>query len=512
MRKWMPLVTIGLGTFMLLVDVTIVNVALPDIATDLKTGLGDLQWVIDIYALALAALLLGIGSAADRFGHRLVYVIGMVVFALSSLACALSTGSGSLIAARGVQGIGGAAMFATTIALLSSAYSDKDRGIAFGVWGAINGAAAAAGPILGGLLTEQFGWQSIFLVNVPISVVAFGLALRVLKESKNPKAKIDPAGVVTFTIAAGSLTYGLIRAAEDGWTKPAPLISFVVAAVALVVFILIERVRAYPMLDLKLFGRPAFTGLMIAAITIQAGAFSAMAYTSIWLQSVLGLGPIAAGAVFLPLSLVSLVCSVLTGRLLHDKVPAGLLIGVGVALVAVGSALQALIGSGSSWTVLVPGLVALGIGVGVAMPTLSSAALAAAPRERGGMAGGAMNMFRQLGYVLGIAVFGAVFANRVEATITANGSVSNPGKVADLLTGGQARVVTGTAPAAQRGAVDDLVHTAFASGLRWVFLVAAATALVGAVFTLLLTNRPQRSGEPDQDDEAAPVEAAPVPG
>ena len=504
MRKWMPLVTIGLGTFMLLVDVTIVNVALPDIAADLKTGLGDLQWVIDIYALALAALLLGVGSAADRFGHRAVYLIGMVVFALSSLACALSAGSSGLIAARGVQGIGGAAMFATTIALLSSAYSGRDRGIAFGVWGAINGAAAAAGPILGGLLTEQFGWESIFLVNVPISVVAFGLARRVLKESKNPKAKIDPAGVLTFTISAGSLTYGLIRAAEDGWGKPVPLASFVVAGVALIVFVLIERVRVYPMLDLKLFKRPEFTGLMVAAVTVQAGAFSAMAYTSIWLQSVLGLGPIAAGGVFLPLSLVALVCSVLTGRLLHGRVPVGLLIGGGVALVGAGSGLEALIGSGSSWPLLVPGLFVIGVGVGVVMPTLSSAALAAAPPERGGMAGGAVNMFRQLGYVLGIAVFGAVFANRVEASVTSDGSVADPGKVSDLLTGGQARVVTGTAPATQRGALDDLVHASFASGLRWVFLAAAGTALVGAVLTLLLARSRGSAGD------AATIETAPA--
>lgn len=487
MRKWMPLIAIGLGTFMLLIDVTIVNVALPEIASDLQTGLGDLQWVIDIYALALAALLLGVGSLADRFGRKKIYLIGMVLFALSSLACALANSVGTLIAARAVQGIGGAAMFATTIALINHAYSGKDRGVAFGIWGAINGAAAAAGPIIGGLLAEQFGWPSIFVINVPISVLTFVLAWLVLTESRDPSSKLDPAGVVTFTIAAAAVTYGLIEAAEDGWTEPGPLLAFVVGAVALAAFLLVERFRTYPMLDLSLFRRPAFTGLMIGAIMLQAGAFSAMAFTSLWLQSVLGLGPIGAGAVFLPLSLFSLVCSVLTGRFLHDRVAPGVLIGLGIALVAAGGALQAFIGSGSSWGVLIPGLSVMGIGVGIAMPTLSSAATAVAPRERSGMAGGAVTMFRQLGYVFGIAVLGAVFAGRVEAVVRDDGSVRDAKQVADLISGGQAQVVVGSAPESSRGAIDALVHAAFASGLRMVLLVAAGIALVGAVLTLALT-------------------------
>ncbi|TQS45811.1 MFS transporter [Cryptosporangium phraense] len=483
----MPLIAIGLGTFMLLIDVTIVNVALPDIASDLQTGLGDLQWVIDIYALALAALLLGVGSLADRFGRKRVYLVGMVLFALSSLGCALATSSETLIAARAVQGIGGAAMFATTIALINTAYTGKDRGIAFGVWGAINGAAAAAGPILGGLLAETFGWPSIFVINIPISILTFVLAMRVLKETRDPSAKLDPAGVVTFTISAAAVTYGLIRAAEDGWTETAAIVAWIVGAVALAAFLLVERSRAYPMLDLALFKRPAFTGLMLGAIMLQAGAFSAMAFTSLWVQSVLGLGPIGAGAVFLPLSIFSLVVSVLTGRFLHDRIPAGTVIGIGIALVGAGSALMALVSDGSSWSVLLPGLAVMGIGVGMAMPTLSSAATAAVPRERSGMAGGAVTMFRQLGYVLGIAVLGAVFAGRVESVVRDNGSLDDPHRVADLISGGQARVVAQSAPAAARGAAEDLVHQAFATGLRTIFLLAAAIALVGALATLILT-------------------------
>jgi MFS family permease len=219
-----------------------------------------------------------------------------------------------------------------------------------------------------------------------------------------------------------------------------------------------------------------------------------MAFTSLWLQSVLGLGPIAAGAVFLPLSLASLVCSILAGRVLHDRVAPGLVIGGGLALVGVGSALQALVGSDSSWPILIPGLIVMGIGVGFVMPTLSAAATASAPRERGGMAGGAVTTFRQLGLVLGIAVLGGVFAGRVENVV--RGQLPDAHGVADLLTGGQARAVTGSAPAGQRGAVDDLVHAAFASGLRWSFVLCAAVAFLGAVLTIVMTRKPATAPEP----------------
>src|SRR5690348_11401480 len=184
MRKWLPLVAICAGTFMLLVDITIVNVALPAMARGLRTTFSDLQWVIDLYALVLGALVLTVGSLADRIGRRRVYLLGLVAFAMSSLGCGLAGNAGLLIAARGIQGLGGAAMFATTMALISNSYSGRDRGIAFGAWGAVNGAAAATGPLAGGLLTAHFGWRWIFLVNLPVSVAAFVLTRLVVAESR----------------------------------------------------------------------------------------------------------------------------------------------------------------------------------------------------------------------------------------------------------------------------------------------------------------------------------------
>src|SRR5215470_4316126 len=262
MRKWWPLVAVCAGACMLLVDVTIVNVALPDMARELHTTFGDLQWVIDLYALVLGALVLTAGSIADRVGRRRIYILGLVVFAASSLACGIAPNVGVLIAARGVQGIGAAAMFATTIALISSSYSGRDRGVAFGAWGAVNGAAAAAGPIAGGLLTAHFGWRWIFLVNLPVSVVAVGLTLLVVRESRDPHpSRVDVPGMVSFTVAAAALTYALIRGA---WASGPTVALLAVAVVALVAFVAVERRRPDPMLDLELLRNAPFTALLVA--------------------------------------------------------------------------------------------------------------------------------------------------------------------------------------------------------------------------------------------------------
>ncbi|MFD0348137.1 MFS transporter [Kitasatospora aburaviensis] len=247
MRKWWPLVAVSLGVFMLLTDVSIVIVALPDIGTGLEMDFAGLQWVLDGYALALAALMLGLGALADRRGRRRVYTAGLVVFALASLACGLAPNGAVLIAARVVQAGGGAAMFATAMALLNLAYQGRDRAVAFGVWGAVSGAAAATGPVVGGVLTEYLGWRSIFLVNLPVSVAAVALALRTLPESRDPDARrIDLPGTVTFTAAAGALVLMLIRGGTDGWTSAPVLALAAVAVVALAAFVLVEARSPHP--------------------------------------------------------------------------------------------------------------------------------------------------------------------------------------------------------------------------------------------------------------------------
>ena len=415
LRRWLPLVAVCAGTFMLLVDVTIVIVALPDMATALDATLADLQWVMSLYALVLAALVLTAGSIADRVGRRLVYLTGLAVFAIASLMCGLSGTVGMLIAARGLQGMAAAAMFATTLALLSTSYEGRDRGIAFGVWAAVNGAAAAAGPLLGGVLTASFGWRSIFLVNLPVAVAAVALTARVVPESRDEHPRrIDLAGMATFTLASGSLVYALIR---GSWSSGVTLALFGVAACALVAFVVAEHLQDQPMLDLALLGSPSFTTLLVTAALLPASAWAFLSYQTLWLQSVLGLTAVQAGLAMLPASLTTFCVSIVVGRNMHRTSPR-LLVGTGMLLIAAGAFAETIITEHSGWGVVVPGLFLVGLGAGLALGPLSAAAMAAVPQARAGMAGGAVNTFRQLGYALGVAVLGAVFSHGLDGAST----------------------------------------------------------------------------------------------
>jgi EmrB/QacA subfamily drug resistance transporter len=519
MRKWWPLVAICLGAFILLVDVTIVNVALPQMAGDLHASFSSLQWVMDAYALALAALLLVTGSLADLFGHRRVYLLGLGVFALSSLACALAPNGGALIAARAVQGVGGAAMFATSAALLTAAYQGRDRGTAFGVWGAVNGAAAAAGPLLGGLLTEHLGWQAIFLVNLPIAAVAVALTLWALRADGAPHrggpAGVDVPGALAFTVASGSLTFALIRGGEQGWTNAATLGAFALAALALVGFVAVEVRAARPMLDLALLRRPSFAGLMAGALLMQAGAFGSLALLSLWVQSVLGRSPVGGGLALLPLAGSSFLVSAFAGRHLQRVAPRWP-IGGGMLLIALGMALLRLgVSAESTQSALVAGLCVAGAGVGVCTPVLVSAAMGSVPPQRTGMAGGAVNTFRQLGLTLGIAVFGAVFVDRARGVLAATPAVPDPARVAGALGAGQAQRILAAVPAAHRQAADRALHAAFAAGLDRVFLFGAGAAALGGLLVLTLvrggTGSPGGHGRGRAEPANAPRQEQPAP-
>jgi EmrB/QacA subfamily drug resistance transporter len=493
MRKWWPLVAVCAGACMLLVDVTIVNVALPDMARQLHTTFSDLQWVIDLYALVLGALVLTVGSVADRFGRRRLYLIGLVLFAAASLTCGLAPNVGLLIAARGVQGVGAAAMFATTMALISNTYTGRDRGMAFGIWGAVNGAASAVGPIIGGLLTANFGWRWIFLVNLPVSVVAVALTLRVVSESRDPHPRrIDLPGMVTFTVAAAALTYALIR---GEWASAETIALIAVAVVAGAAFVLTERRTAVPMLDLRLLRNPVFTAMLLAGALLSAAAWAAMAYQSLWLQSVLGLSAIKAGLVFLPCAGAAFLVSGQVGRFLHRTSPRWM-VGTGLFVIAAGALAQAVLRENSSWPVVIPGLVLVGVGAGLAMASLTSTAMSAVPWQQAGMAGGALSAFRQLGYAFGIAVLGEVFRSGLS-----HGAGSG---LSAALSGGQAQALLARTPV-----LAPTVHRAFADGLDLAYVVAAGFGLVAAVAVFVLV-RP-KSQAPAQPSHQAAAEPEPAP-
>ncbi|MEO6702624.1 MAG: MFS transporter [Jatrophihabitantaceae bacterium] len=499
MRKWLPLAAVCLGTFMLLIDVTIVNVALPSMARNLHTSFASLQWVVDGYALALAALMLGIGSVADLLGHRRAYLAGLVVFALASLICGFAPNSGVLIAARVVQGIGAAGIFAANNALLNSSYQGRDRGTAYGMWGAVVGASAAVGPIIGGVLTQALSWRWIFFVNLPVSVLAIVLTLRAFSGDRPDRdQRVDLPGMALFTVATGTLTYALIRANDEGWTTLSTYSLVLLSVAAFIAFFVVESRSSYSMLDLGLLRRPAFVGILIASLLVNFAAFASFTYTAIWLQSVIGLGPIQAGLTGLPLSVAAFAVSAVIGRHLHARAP-GPIIGTGMILIGLGALINAaMIDRNSSWPALILGFAITGLGVGLATPTLNSSGMAAVPVHRGGMAGGAVNTVRQLGFAIGIAVLGTIFATK-SAQVIADSGTANSNGVAHGLASGQAQGLLARAGAG-RGHLNDTLHAAAASGLDLVFLVAGTGGLVGGVLVFLLV-RPVR--------EAAPV-ARPV--
>ncbi|WP_030900065.1 MFS transporter, partial [Streptomyces sp. NRRL F-5126] len=466
MRKWWPLVAVSLGAFMLLIDVTIVNVALPAMAKDLGTSFSGLQWVVDIYALTLAALLLGAGTIADRLGHRRVCVAGLTIFALASLSCALAPSTAVLIAGRAVQGVGAAAMFATTIALLSTTYRGRDRGIAFGVWGAVNGAAAAAGPIIGGLLTQHLGWQWIFAVNVPVAVVAVAITWRSVAPDHGGRSRpLDLPGMAAFTLMAAAVTFGLIRSAERPWGDWEVWGPLALAALSLAAFLVVERRTAAPMLDLSLFRNRAFVGFVSGAALLSIGAWAMFPYASLWMQGKLGLGPVSTGLVIMPMSAVSFVVPLVMGRLGHGVRPR-YSVTLGLLCIAAGSFLETGLDASATAGVLIPGMLCIGLGAGLALPPLSSAVMGAVPPERAGMAGGALNMARQLGLAIGVAVLGTVFSS-----------------------------VAGEGIGGPRASV--------ASGLDAGYAVAGGCAVVGAALVLALTRPGRRSGTAHEEPAAA---------
>ncbi|NQE71328.1 MFS transporter [Nocardia gamkensis] len=409
MRKWLPLFAACLGTLMLLIDVTIVNVALPDIAADLDTGLSGLQWVVDGYALALAALLLVLGSLADRAGAKRAYLAGLVVFAVASLGCGVAGSAAVLVAARALQGVGGAAMFATTLSLLHATYTGRDRGVAFGVWGAVSGAAAGIGVVLGGVLTEALSWRWIFFVNLPIAVLAIALTATVFPPSpRRIDRVVDVRGMLSFATAATAVTYGVIRGGEHGWTDTAAVIAFAGGAAAALVFGFVEARGAAPMFPLALLRNRDFAATLFGASGQTFAAFASSPLISLWLQQQLHMSPLHAGLAMLPMAATAFVVAGTFGRLLHDVAPKWT-IGAGLVVVGLGAWLLMLVGPGSSWLALIPGFVVIGLGIGVNAPALVSVGMAAVAPEQAGTAAGAVNTARQLGLALGVAVLGTVF-------------------------------------------------------------------------------------------------------
>ena len=489
-RRWWTLGAVCVATFMLLIDITIVNVALPDIAKNLGSSFTDLQWVIDAYALSLASLLLTAGSLADLFGRKRIFIIGLALFTLSSLLCGLATSPSFLTWARAAQGIGGAAMFATSLALLAQAFRGPERGTAFGIWGATIGAAVAVGPLVGGALTQHVSWQSIFLINLPVGIIAIAVTVAKVGESKDPEhGGVDWPGLLTFSGGLFLLVFALVRGNAKGWTSTLILGCLIGAAVLLVAFVLVELRQSKPMLDLSLFRLPAFAGAAIAAFCLSAGMFAMFLYITLYVQNTLHFKPLETGLRFLPLTVVSFFAAPLSGRL-QSRIPVRWLFGLGLGMVGVGLLLMGRLNAGSGWTALLAGFVVAGAGIGITNPSLATTAVGVVAPERSGMASGINNTFRQVGIATGIAGLGALFEHLVASKFRSH----IPSQV---LVNGSPSVV----PPGLRHAY----LTSYTSALNELFLIAAIAAFVGAIAAVVLVRPRDFVGH--HAPEAAPAAA-----
>jgi EmrB/QacA subfamily drug resistance transporter len=497
-QKWWTLIAVCIGIFMLLIDITVVNVALPQIQRSLHAGFSDLQWVVNAYALTLAALLLTAGSIADLVGRKRVFAIGLMLFTAASLVCGLSGTALTLNIARAVQGIGGAIMLATSLALIAQAFRGRDRGTAFAAYGAVIGAAVAVGPLVGGALTSGIGWRWIFFVNVPIGIGAAVLTLSHVAESRDPDATgVDWLGLTTFSGALFLFVYALIEGNDKGWGSTEILGCLAGALALLGAFLVAELRQQRPMFDLTLLRRPAFAGASLVAFTMSGSLFALFLFLTLFIQNVIGYGPFQAGLRFLPLTVPVLLVAPIAGRA-TVRVPVRLILAVGLVLVAVGLVLMSGLSGSSGFTHLLPGFIVGGIGVGVVNPAIASTAVGVVPHNRSGMASGINNTFRQVGIATGIAAYGAIFQHEVSTrtltTLAKSGQLGavmhgTHGQLQSTFASGSTGRLAQTLPPALRHALVSAFHAAFAGALNEILLLAAAVALAGAIGGLVLVRR-----------------------
>ncbi len=511
-RKWWTLIAVSVATFMLLLDITVVNVALPSIRKDLGASFSDLQWVVDAYALTLAALVLTAGSLADRFGRRRLFAGGLAIFSLASLLCALAPDPTFLNLARAFQGIGGAVMFAVSLALIAQEFpAGRERGTAMGMYGATIGVAVAIGPLVGGALTDSLGWESIFYLNVPIGIAAIAITYLKLRETRDPSAtRVDWPGVATFSTALFLLVLAMVRGNDEGWGSTL-IVSLLAGSVVLLgAFVAVESRVAEPMLPLGLFRRRAFTGVQIAAFAVSGSMFALFLYLTLYLQNYLGYSPFQAGLRYLPITVASFIAAPIAGMLL-SRVQARVLMSIGLGVAGIGLLLMSGVAADDEWTTLLAGFLVAGGGVGLLNPVIGDVALSVVPKERSGMAAGINDTFRQVGVSVGIAVWGAVFVGRGASKVsevaagTPFASGDRPRGLVEAASSGSLDQVLHSVPVSARGVVSDAARQGFLAGFNEVLTLGALLALVGSGLVLWLVR------EQEIEREEIEIRAVPQP-
>jgi EmrB/QacA subfamily drug resistance transporter len=411
-RKWWTLAAVAFGLFMIMLDNTVVNVALPAIQQDFQADLSELEWIVAGYALTFAAFMLTGGKLADLLGRRLIFVAGLAIFTLSSLACGLAGSEEVLIAARIVQGVGAALMNPATLSIISATFPPQQRGMAIGIWAGVSALALAIGPLVGGLLTEHASWSWIFFINVPIGLVAIAASFVLIDETRDTSEaqRLDLPGLLTSGIGLFSLTYGLIEANTYGWTSGRILTAFAVAAVMLVAFVLLERHQRVPMLDLSLFRNSTFAGANSVMLLVALAMFGVFFFVSLYMQNILGYSAVQAGAAFLPMTLLIVLIAPIAGKT-SDRFGSRWLMATGMTLLAGQLFYFSRLGLEESYWMLLPAMLIGGVGMSLVMTPSAAAAMSGVPVDKAGVGSAVLNSARQVGGSIGIALIGAIVAH-----------------------------------------------------------------------------------------------------
>src|SRR3954447_5368067 len=492
-KRW-TLTAICTATFMLLLDITIVQVALPKIQVDLHASIDGLQWVVDAYALPLSALIVTLGITADRYGRRLIFLTGIAVFTIASAICGLAPNLGTLAAGRAVQGLGGAAMFAAALALIGQEFEGAARGRAIAAWGSSVGLGVAAGPLIGGLLIKAADWPWIFYVNLPIGAFCVFLTLRYVAEGRDPNPRrLDVPSLVALSGGLLGVTAGLLRGETNGWGGSLVRASLVVGVGLLIAFVFLQR-RDNALFDRTLFRSRPFDGLTFATFTLGSGMFSMFLFITIYLQNVLGYSPLQGGLRMLPVTSLVFIVPFITRRLGISPV-SGLVVGVGLTIIAAGLALMTLANESTSWLALLPGLLLTGLGIGIANPAVAATALAVVSPTRTGLAAGVSNTMRIAGIAVGTAALGVILQSGVKHTLS-----GETHDTASAVSAGQLPPVP-SVTAAEAG------H-AFSVGFHWILVIAAIWVGIGALASFIFVGRMRQAAPPKPQPAAVGQQAS----
>ncbi len=412
-RKWWTLVAVAFGLFMIMLDNTVVNVALPSIERDLHISISELEWVVNAYALTFGVLLLTGGKLADLLGRRRIFMVGLVIFTASSFFCGIANGAGALIGARTVQGVGAALMNPATLSIITATFPQRQRGMAIGIWAGVSAMALAIGPLVGGFISEHWSWSWVFFINVPIGILGLFAARIFIDETRDTshEQRLDPLGLLTSAIALFALTYALIEANSYGWGSGRIIGLFVVAAVFLVVFVLLELRQRIPMLDLSLFKNVTFAGANTVMLLVGLAMFGVFFFVSLFVQNVMHYSPTEAGASFMPMTVLIVLVAAPAGRL-SDTIGSRWLVGIGQVLLAVCLLLFSRLDAAADYWNLLPAMVVGGFGMALSMSPLTSSAMSAVPVAKAGVGSAVINSMRQVGGSIGIALMGAIIASQ----------------------------------------------------------------------------------------------------